>query len=44
MNNELTIDDLDYPEKYYESGIFKYHCVNILKNEQAFGEIGLLLL
>jgi hypothetical protein len=44
LNNELTINDLDAPEKYFESGVFKYNSVNILHNGDTFGESGLVLL
>jgi CRP-like cAMP-binding protein len=44
LNNEVTIDDLDSPEKYFESGIFKYHRVNNLGKGEFFGETGLVLM
>lgn len=44
---EVTMDfelkDFEKPWLYFEEGVFKYNCINVLNAGQSFGELGLLI-
>ena len=46
-NKDLSVDfefqDFEKPWLFFENGVFKYNCINILSSGQNFGELGLLI-
>ena len=43
MSVDFELKDFDKPWLYFDEGVFKYNCINVLNSGQSFGELGLLI-
>jgi len=43
MSMDFEIQNFDRPWMYFEEGVFKYNCINMLNAGRSFGELGLLI-
>ena len=43
ISMDFEINDFDKPWLYFDEGVFKFHCINVLGAGRSFGELGLLI-